>query len=112
MNNVVMTDGNGNIIRIQEEQIPPLLIQTVREYEGKKYLRTIKPAVLGAGAPIEVDVYCVLKAFGVTSGPVGHAIKKLLCAGSRGKGDYLADLRGVLAAVNREIDQVLEDQNS
>lgn len=32
--------------------------------------------------------------------------QKLLCAGQRSKGDTIADLTGVLAAVNRAIDLV------
>lgn len=83
----------------------------IKDHEGKKYIRTIYPAVVGSGDPIEIDVYCVLKAFGEPPVPVAHAIKKLLCAGKRGKGDLKADLIGVLAAINRAIDQLEEDED-
>jgi hypothetical protein len=53
---------------------------------------------------INVDVYSVLEAYKVTCPARAHAIKKLLCAGQRGKGEELADLIGALAAVNRAID--------
>ncbi len=75
---------------------------TISEHEGKKYLRTIRSPV--NGSTIEVDVYEVLEAFGVTCSARQHAIKKLLCAGQRDKGNELADLSGALAAVNRAIE--------
>lgn len=90
----------------------------ITQHEGKKYLRLIRrpkgadvayrpvpdhpyrPEVVG----IEVDVYAVLEAFRVNDQAVGHAVKKLLCAGDRGKGDRLADLKGALAAVARAVE--------
>jgi hypothetical protein len=74
----------------------------IRNHEGKKYLREIH----GADVPviINVDVYSVLEAYKVTCPARAHAIKKLLCAGQRGKGEELADVIGALAAVNRAID--------
>lgn len=77
------------------------LEQPISQHEGKKYLRVIQAA--DSDATINVDVYCVIIAFGVTCPARAHAIKKLLCAGDRGKGDTIADLIGVLAAVNRSI---------
>src|SRR4051812_43998294 len=63
----------------------------IRSHAGSKYLRRIHPAD-GVGEPIMVDVYCVLEAFKVTCPATQHAIKKLLCAGIRGKGSQLQDL--------------------
>jgi hypothetical protein len=79
-------------------------------HEGKKYLRKIYSAV-EKGQYIEIDVYSVIKAFDVKDGPLSHALKKILCAGKRDKGDKKADLVGVLAAVNRAIDQLEEDED-
>lgn len=76
---------------------------SIETHEGKKYLRTIDCAT-NPQESFEVDVYCVLKAFNVTCQATGHAIKKLLCAGQRGKGNKLADLKGAMAALNRAID--------
>jgi cell division protein ZapA (FtsZ GTPase activity inhibitor) len=76
--------------------------QSIKEHEGKKYLRNIHSAVNGDN--IQVDVYAVLEAFNVTCPAIAHAVKKLLACGQRGKGDIDADLKGVLAAVNRAID--------
>lgn len=74
----------------------------INSHEGRKYLRKIRSAT--SGDVIEVDVYCVLKAFGVTCPARQHAIKKLLCCGNRGKGDEVADLKGVIAAVSCAIE--------
>lgn len=79
--------------------------QNINQHEGKKYLRKIHPADK-VGEPINVDVYSVLEAFNVTCPAIAHAIKKLLAPGQRGKGDAIADLKGVLAAVNRAIDLI------
>lgn len=65
---------------------------------GSKYLRPILTTPDG-----KVDVYAVLDAFEVTSQPVGHALKKLLCAGQRRKGDKLQDLREARDAISRAI---------
>ncbi len=86
--------------------------QSIQNHEGKKYLRTIHSALPDNDRPsITVDVYCVLVAFNVTCPARAHAVKKLLSAGTRGKGDEMADLVGAMAAVNRAIDlQRIRDQ--
>lgn len=76
------------------------------EHSGSKYLRTIHPAD-GAGEPIRVDVYSVLVAFGVTCPGRQHAIKKLLCAGLRGKNSEAKDVSESIDAVRRAV-QLLE----
>lgn len=78
------------------------LEQPISQHEGKKYLRVIQAA--DGNETVNVNVYSVLVAFGITCPARDHAIKKLLCAGTRGKGDTIADLTGVLSAVNRAID--------
>jgi len=92
------------------------MTKTIDEHVGKKYKRVIYPAgqvvvhkkcdLIG----LEVDVYCVLKAFKVTDGPVAHAVKKLLCLGQRGKGDKLQDLVDVEAAVSRAIEMEKQER--
>lgn len=77
----------------------------IEYHEGNKYVRVIR-SCKNDDRTIYVDVYEVLAAFGVTSQARGHAIEKLLCAGIRGKGDELADLKEALAALNRDIEQV------
>jgi hypothetical protein len=78
-------------------------MKNIKQHEGKKYLRKILPAD-GIGNPIYIDVYSVIEAFGVTCPGRQQAIKKLLCAGLRGKGDELADLIGADAALSRAIE--------
>lgn len=80
----------------------------ITEHEGKKYIREIQSCLSG-GKSTMVDIYEVLTAFGVTCQRTGHAIKKLLCAGQRGKGDRVADLRGAIAAINRAIDEEVRE---
>lgn len=76
--------------------------QTIESHEGKKYLRKIHGA--SSQESVDVDVYEVLVAFGVTCHATAHAIKKLLCAGQRGKGTRTEDLVGAIAAINRAIE--------
>lgn len=76
---------------------------SITEHEGKKYLREIHSAVTPSEMCL-IDVYSVIEAFGVTCPARAHAIKKLLCAGSRGRGSVENDLHGVIAAVNRAIE--------
>lgn len=78
--------------------------QGITEHEGNKYLRDIFSADGESQVSFSIDVYCVLKAFEVTCPARQQAIKKLLCAGLRGKGNTMADLVGAMAALNRAID--------
>jgi hypothetical protein len=65
---------------------------------GTKYLRTAHCAIEG-----QIDVYAVLDAFDVRCPARQHAIKKLLCAGIRGKNNELDDLREAEDAIKRAI---------
>jgi len=66
---------------------------------GKKYVKEIYSVDQCDSVP--VDVYSVLVAFGVTCPARAHAIKKLLCAGLRGKGDESQDLGEAYDAIER-----------
>jgi hypothetical protein len=68
-----------------------------------------RQGVMGALPDGTVDVYSVLVTFNVTCPARQHAVKKLLCAGLRGKGDELQDLREARDAVDRAI-QIVEGQ--
>lgn len=50
-----------------------------------------------------VDVYWVLEAW-QTSNPIGHAVKKLLCAGHRGSKDRAKDLMEAIASIQRALE--------
>ena len=104
-------DENIRAIMAEEDQrfmdaVNQPVVPGILSHQGKKYLRKIASASqsISAGGPIEVDVYSVLEAFDVTCQARGHAIKKLLAAGLRGKGSQLDDLYGALAAVSRAIE--------
>lgn len=69
---------------------------------GNKYRRTVRGIARNNDA-VTADVYCILDAFGVTCPARTHAIKKLLCAGDRGKADTLTDLIEAKDAIDRAI---------
>lgn len=99
-----------NIIRVSGDA---MFNGTVKAAGGKpknKYKRTIKTidAYDANGKPVkidvDVDVYDVIRAYGVVSGPLQHALKKVLAPGQRGHKDTLQDLRDIIASVEREIE--------
>lgn len=67
-----------------------------------KYQREIKPGVI-------VDVYDVLKAFGITCPAMAHAIKKMLMPGKRGHKNALQDKNEAIASIKRSME--LDDEN-
>jgi hypothetical protein len=69
---------------------------------GNKYHRQVHDLEDNSSVAT-VDVYSVLVAFNVTCPARQHAIKKLLCAGLRGKGDCLQDLIESKDAVERAV---------
>lgn len=75
----------------------------ITHHGGAKYLRTIHLAD-GKGEPISVDVYCVIEAFGITCPAMQHALKKMLCAGVRGKGTTVEDIYGIFDAMWRALE--------
>lgn len=56
-----------------------------------------------------VDVYRVLKLFGVTDPCIQHAVKKLLCAGYRGNKDMEQDVQEAIDSLQRFQAMVNED---
>lgn len=59
-----------------------------------------------------VDVYDVLKLFDVQCHAVGHAVKKLLCAGNRGHKDRETDLLEAIRAIERAVDLAREESRT
>lgn len=53
-----------------------------------------------------IDIYEILNLYGVTRHPIGHAVKKLLLAGCRGRKDYETDLSEAIDAIRRELEIV------
>lgn len=60
---------------------------------------------------VMIDVYRVLDLFGVTDQAIGHAVKKLLCAGVRGGKDREQDYREAVASINRALQMIAENDN-
>lgn len=65
-----------------------------------KYTRTIKG--------VEVDVYDVLVAFGVTCPATAHAVKKCLMPGARGHKDEVQDLAEASQALGRAVELAVQ----
>lgn len=82
----------------------------INKHEGKKYLRTIKGWKLTdtdqpmTPGDLQVDAYAIIKACNITCPAQAHAVKKVLFAGTRSKGDKLVDLEGAIAALHRAIE--------
>lgn len=76
---------------------------------GDKYRRKIVQSMAGTrhNQSVTVDVYDVIEAFDVRSPARQHALKKLLCAGLRGKGDESQDITEAIDALRRDL-QLIE----
>lgn len=59
-----------------------------------------------------VDVYDVLRAYGVTCPAVAHAVKKLLMPGLRGGKDKLQDLQEARQSIDRAIELEQEGRDN
>lgn len=86
----------------------------IEEHSGSKYLRRIYSATRRHETDkyeprsLFVDVYAVLKAYNDPPAPIAHAIKKLLCAGLRGKATLGQDIEESIDALNRALQQIRE----
>ena len=58
-----------------------------------------------------IDVYRVLVLFGVTNPCLQHAIKKLLCKGTRGVKDERRDVEEAVSSLVRYLEMQTEDEN-
>ena len=79
------------------------MITDITKHTGSKYIREIEPCIPGLPST-KVDIYSVLVAFSVTNPAIAHAVKKLLCAGVRGKADATQDLTEAIDAIRRAIE--------
>ena len=88
-------------VRPAAEQ-PPVTIPD----RGSKYHRTITQTLPGDthGLSVTVDVYDVLRAFGVDCPALQHAVKKLLCAGLRGAKSATQDIEEAANSCRRAIE--------
>jgi len=58
-----------------------------------------------------IDVYRVLDLFNVVNPCIQHAIKKLLCAGTRGVKDERKDIEEAVSSLVRCLEMQTEDEN-
>lgn len=68
-----------------------------------KYVRTVTD--LYSNLTVYIDVYKVLNAFGPLTPQRDHAIKKLLCAGTRGGKGIEQDLEEAIEAIRNELNE-------
>lgn len=73
------------------------------EHTGNKYIRQCQDRI-HPEKWFFVDVYCIIHAFDVKVAGVQHALKKLLCAGLRGKGGEIQDMIEARDALSRAIE--------
>lgn len=59
-----------------------------------------------------IDVYRILDLYNVKDQAVGHAIKKLLCAGDRGGKDFNQDIKEAFDTLKRKLEMIEEDKPS
>jgi hypothetical protein len=80
---------------------------TGEHYMNKYQRKLTNPTYVQRGGPDEIeedviiDVYDVLDAFNVSNPATAHAIKKLLCTGSRGLKDWETDLQEAIDSLER-----------
>lgn len=60
----------------------------------------------------KVDIYRILDLYDVTDPCLQHAIKKLLCAGSRGNKDFKKDITEARDTLNRRLEMFNEGGDS
>jgi hypothetical protein len=56
-----------------------------------------------------IDIYRLLELFDVTDQAIGHAVKKLMCAGKRGSKSFEQDVREAVDTLNRRLQMIAED---
>lgn len=100
----VMTDHVAALFEVDGEPMPTVA-EALSALDGRKHSHYFKDV-----SHLEtVDVYRVLDLFGVTDQAVGHAVKKLLCAGQRGSKDARRDIQEAVDTLSRRIEMYAED---
>lgn len=72
------------------------------ETKENPYIKPIS-SVYGNGQQINVDVYCVIRAFKVEDPGLQHALKKILMPGERGDKSYVKDLEEAVVSIKNAI---------
>jgi len=80
----------------------PFTPDNIKGHSGNKYVRKIKSCITRKEIG-EVDVYSVENAFGPMPMARSHALKKILCAGLRSKGDAQQDIKEAIDALKEDL---------
>jgi coenzyme F420-reducing hydrogenase gamma subunit len=97
----------ANMVKETEERIDSIGkdTPTTGEHYMNKYQRKLNSFIMKHVGENEVeiviDVYDVLDAYPSGCPPIDHAIKKLLCTGSRGLKDWETDLQEAIDSLER-----------
>lgn len=106
----LLTDGySANALKFSDADKPDIptlrylekCMSGVKHDNGKVYSHYFKRVPQDAE---QIDVYDVLTMFDVTCPATAHAVKKLLCAGSRGHKDRAKDLNEARDSISRAIE--------
>lgn len=100
---------HGGYLEMEIDPTEPWTVQP-KQHSGNKYHRPIPGAGSSKGESILVDVYSVIEAFGVQEPGMQQAIKKILCARIRGKGDRRQDIQEAIDALTRQLE--IEDNRN
>lgn len=74
----------------------------IRTHSGSKYVRKVRSCITREVIG-EIDCYSVADAFAVDEMPLNHALKKILCAGVRGKGNRMQDITEAIDALKEQL---------
>lgn len=72
----------------------------------------INPYVKDISSLEKIDIYRILDLYEVKDHALGHAIKKLLCAGNRGHKDKYQDIVEACKSLDRWLDMQIEDRKT
>ena len=78
---------------------------TIKGHSGNKYVRKVRSCITRKEIG-EIDVYAVEDAYGPMPMSRSHALKKILCAGLRSKGDAKQDIKEAIDALKEDLKQL------
>lgn len=63
------------------------------------------------GIKTTIDIYRVLVAFDIKAPEIQHAVKKILCAGIRGKGNETQDIEEAVLSLQKYQERIRQERN-
>lgn len=108
---LTQTDESLQVMNQEFETMKQLMAQVPQPApaNAKTYSHYYKRLPRGS---THVDIYRVIQLFNVPAGPLDHAVKKLLCAGGRGRTakSYKQDLIEARDSICRALEMLEEDE--